>query len=77
MTDEDLQAHVGNLVVVKFTNGQEVLGKLVDDAPLPGCRYAIEQLKASLDPGTNWIGIPDAGDVEWIRPLTEAPEMVD
>jgi|GEM_PF-4811873 hypothetical protein len=72
MTDDALQPHVGSLVVVKFVGGHEVLGKLVDDAPLPGIRYAIEQLG-----GTSWTGIPDASAVEWLRPLTEPPETIN
>lgn len=72
MTDDELQPHVGTLVVVKFVGGQEVLGKLVDDAPLPGVRYAIQQLLG----GTSWIGIPDASAVEWLRPMTDPPETI-
>ena len=65
MTDDELKPYVGSLVVVKFVGGHEAFGKLVDDAPLPDVRYAIER-----DQGTSWIGIPDAAALEWLRPFS-------
>ena len=68
MTDDELQPHVGSLVVVKFVDGRQVLGKLVTDS-LPGCAYAIEQ-------GPMLHGIPDAADLEWLKAMDGPPETI-
>jgi len=69
MTDDELKPHIGSLVVLEFVKGHQLLGTLVANPPVPGCKYAIEQ-------GPNLHGIADASVVERVHSLEEPPEVI-